>query len=281
MNVKVVTDSTCDLPASIIAQYDIAVIPVYINMDGQSHLDGLDLTREEFYRRLPDLKTPATTSAPGPGAFAETYERLVAGGATGIISIHISPTLSNVLNAATLAAETIKTVPVVAFDGRQISLGTGFLVMAAARAAVEGRSLAEIVALLSEYVKRVYVVAALDTVEFLRRSGRMSGFQSGVASLLKIKPVLKMHDGVATSEKVRTSGRALNRLIETIAGLGPLDQLALVHTRAAEGAMALWEQTKQLFPHIANPISVDVTPVLGAHLGPGVVGFACVTAGSE
>lgn len=167
------------------------------------------------------------------------------------------------------------------FDGGQVSIGIGFAVLAAAKAVAQGRSMGEILAMLQDYGQRLHVFVALDTVEFLRRSGRMSGFQSSVATILKIKPLLKMHDGVATSEKVRTTKRALARLVELVTELGPLEQIVLVHTRAAENAAALWEQAMDQIPGVEPPLSVDVTPVLGAHLGPGVVGFACVTVGTR
>jgi DegV family protein with EDD domain len=285
MSIRIVTDSTCDLPDPVVAEHGITVVPLYINMDGESYLDGVDMSRDEFYTRLPDTNMPATTSAPGPGTFVDIYERLADEGATGIISIHISPTLSNVLNAATLAAEATAAVPVTVFDGGQVSIGTGFAVLAAAKAAAEGRSMTEILTLLQGYVKRLHVFAALDTVEFLRRSGRMSGFQSSVANILKIKPLLKMNDGVATSEKIRARKRAVARLIDLVAELGPLEELVLVHTRASDKVAELWEQAKEQLPgletSVPEPFMVDVTPVLGAHLGPGVVGFACVTAGAE
>lgn len=281
MPIKIVTDSTCDLPTDVVAEHGITVMPLYINMDGESFLDGVDLSRNEFYSRLPSLKMPATTSAPGPGTFVETYERLADEGATEILSIHISPTLSNVLNAATLAAEATMSVPVTVFDGGQVSIGTGFAVLAAAEAAVAGQTMDEIVAMLGELGKRLYVFAALETVEYLRRSGRMSGFQSSVANILNIKPLLKMNGGVAASERIRSRKRALARLIALASELGSLEELVLVHTRASEAAAALWEQAKEQFPNIKSPIAVDVTPVLGAHLGPGVVGFACVAAGTQ
>jgi DegV family protein with EDD domain len=278
MTIRIVTDSTCDLPESVVQEYQITVIPLYINVGDQSYLDGVDLSRREFYTRLPSFPVPPTTAVPGLDTFANTYRDLAAKGATEILSLHISPTLSGMLEVAQAAAREVEEVPVTVLDSRQLSLGLGFAVLAAAQAAAEGRSMADILALLEDQIPRTYVFAALDTMEYLRRSGRVSHLVANIGNLLRIKPLLKMNNGVASSERVRTQKRAYQRLIQLVRDLGPLEQLALVHTNAADKAEALRVQAKQLFAHIAHPLSVDVTPVLGVHLGPGVVGFACVAA---
>ena len=278
MTIRVVTDSTCDLPQEMVTRYGITVVPLYVNVGKQSYLDGVELTRREFYERLPDFQTPPTTSAPGPEQFRQVYERLVVEGATEILSIHISISLSAVLNSARQAAQEIKAVPVTVFDSTQLSLGTGFLVLSAAKAAADGHSMAEIVTRLEEQASRTHVFAALDTLEFLRRSGRVNGFQAGVGSLLSIKPLLKMHEGDPTSERVRTRKRAWQRVTDLVNDLGPLEQLALVHTNAPEAAEGLRQRARHLFPEDQAPLSVDVTPVIGAHICPGAVGFACVAA---
>lgn len=280
MTIRIVTDSTCDLPPSEIARHQITVVPLYINMDDESYLDGIDISRQEFYERLPSCTIVPKTAVPGTEIFLRTYQQLVAEGATQILSIHISPTLSAVIDMAQMAAEQVE-VPVTVIDSRQLSLGVGFTVLRAAEAAEAGHSIDEIVALLEDQIPRTLVVAALETLEFLRRSGRVNGLVSGIGNLLSVKPLLKMHDGVATSERVRTERRAFQRVIELASEMRPLEHLALVHTNAAEKAEALWQQAKHLFPDIAKPLSVDVTPVLGAHIGPGAVGFACVAAPVE
>jgi DegV family protein with EDD domain len=278
MTIRIVTDSTCDLPESIVDEYGITVIPLYINVGGQSYLDGVDLSRGEFYTRLPSFPVPPTTAVPGHETFARTYRDLAAKGATKILSLHISPTLSGMLDVARTAAREVTEVPVTVLDSRQSSLGLGFAVLVAARAAAEGRSMADILALLEDQIPRTYVFAALDTMEYLRRSGRVNDLVANIGDLLKIKPLLKMNDGVASSERVRTQRRAYQRLIQLVHDLGSVEQLALVHTNAADRAEALWDQARHLFAHIKDPLSVDVTPVLGVHLGPGAVGFACVVA---
>jgi DegV family protein with EDD domain len=277
MTIKIVTDSTCDLPEAVVTKHGITVVPLYINFGDQSYLDGVELSRQEFYERLPDYESP-TTAAPGPEVFRRTYERLADEGATGVLSIHISISLSAVVDVARLAAKETDAVPVTVFDSGQLSLGTGFLVLTAAKAVAGGRSMDEIITLLEEQISRTHVFAALDTLEFLRRSGRMSRVMAGLGTALQIKPLLKMYDGNPTAERVRTRKRAIERLISLLSDLVPLEQVALVHTHAPDRAQDLRQRVQHLFPEGKVPFSVEVTSVIGAHIGPGAVGFACVTA---
>ena len=277
MAIRIVTDSTCDLPGAIVAEYGMTVVPLYINFGDQSYLDGVELSRQEFYERLPDCETPPTTAAPGPEVFRQTYERLADEGATEVLSIHVSISLSAIMDVARLGAKETDAVPVTVLDSRQLSLGTGFLVLTAAKAAAEGRSMDEIIALLEEQISRTHVFAALDTLEFLRRSGRMNRVMAGLGTALQIKPLLRMYDGNPSAERVRTRERATKRLISLLSDLVPLEQVALVHTHAADRAEDLRQRAQHLLPEGETP-SVDITPVIGAHIGPGAVGFACVTA---
>ena len=277
MSIRIVTDSTCDLPEATTNEYGITVVPLYVNIGSQSYLDGVDLSREEFYERLPDYDPPPTTAAPGPQRFRQIYEGLAANGATEILSIHISVSLSAVVDSARSGAQETKAVPVTVLDSRQLSLGTGFLVVAAAKAAAEGCSMAEIIASLEALTLRTHVFAALDTLEFLRRSGRMNGTVAGLGNLLQIKPLLKMHDGDPTAERVRTSNGAANRLISLLSDLAPLEQVAVVHSHAPDKAESLRQRARHLLLEGEVPC-VNLTPVIGAHIGPGAVGFACITA---
>ena len=160
------------------------------------------------------------TSVPGPGTFIETFDKLAAEGATEILAIHIAGSLSAMVNSARLAAEEWDKLPVTVFDSGNLTLGTGLQVLAAARAAAEGRTMDEIVALLEDLASRTYCFAALDTVEFLRRSGRLTRFQSSLASVLQIKPLLKMNNGEFDMERVRTRKAALARVIELLERTG-------------------------------------------------------------
>jgi len=277
MTIGIVTDSTNDLPAEITAKHNISVIPMYINIGEEGYQDGVDISRREFYERLPQSDPFPTTAAPGVDKFKTVYTQLMEGGADEIISIHVSASLSAVMDVAQTAAEQTERIPVTVYDSGQLSLGTGFQVLAAAQAVASGLTMEEILSLIEIQGSRTHVFAALDTLEFLKRSGRMNAFMAGLGSVLKIKPILTMHNGTPGAERVRTKARSINRLIELVSDLGQLEELALVHTNSPNEAEALWQKAKHLFPHQENPLSVDVTPVLGAHLGPGAIGFTCTT----
>jgi len=281
VSIRIVTDSTCDLPEEIIAEYGITVVPLYINFGGDGYLDGVEITRQEFYERLVDCDPLPTTATPGVDTFRNVYDQLAEQGATQVLSIHISISLSATVDVARTAARETSTVPVTVFDSQQLSLGTGFLVLTAAKAAAQGVPMDEIIVMLKEQTSRTYVVAALDTLEFLQRSGRMNAVVASLGGMLQIKPLLIMHSGEPTAERVRTRERALKRVIQIVRDLGPLEKLALVHTNAPQEALDLYERAKHIFPDQVDPMSVDVTPVLGTNIGPGVVGFACITAKSD
>ncbi len=279
MTVGIVTDSTCDLPAETIARYGIHVVPLYINVGNQSYLDGIDLRREEFYDRLPTFLAHPTTAVPSIERFRAAYNTLADEGASEIISIHISQALSGVVDVARTAARETTFAPVTVVDSRQLSLGTGFLVETAARMAAGGSSAAEILPELETQTRRTRVFAALDTLEFLKRSGRMNKYMAGFATLLQVKPIMTMHNGKPGAERVRTRKRALKRLVELLAAVGPLERIAMVHTHALPERV---EELRLLAAHLLPPGKIqteDITPLIGAHIGPGAVGFAAVGAG--
>jgi DegV family protein with EDD domain len=278
MTIKIVTDSTCDLPPNVIEKYDITVVPAYINFSDGSYLDGVDITRKEFYEKLPNYETPPTTSAPAIGTFAKAYQKLLANGASHIISIHISSALSGIYNVAVLAAESMENLVVKTFDPGNLSLGTGLVVEAAAKMAEAGKSIEEILSKLKEIAERTYTFAALDTLKFLQRSGRISRLKAGFGSLLQIKPILRMNAGKVSMDAARTSKGAFNHLLATLKSLGPLESIALVHTNAPERAEQLREQAKSIIDKVIDAYSMEVTPVIGSHIGPGAVGFVIVTA---
>lgn len=281
MTIKIVSDSTCDLPDGIVSQYGITIVPLYINIGDRGYLDGVEISRQEFYEGLADYDSHPTTATPGIDAFRKVYDRLAEEGASQVLSIHVSISLSATVDVARAAAQETSSAPVTVFDSQQLSLGTGFLVLEAAKAAAEGRSMEEIIALLEEQTSRTYVFAALDTLEFLKRSGRMNTIVARLGGMLQIKPLLKMHAGEPTSERVRTRQRATQRLIQLVTDLGAIEKMALVHTNAPEAAQELYIKARHLFPSEDAPLSVDVTPVLGANIGPGVIGFTCIAAGKS
>lgn len=275
MPVRIVTDSTCDLPAETITRYDIRVIPLYINVGAQGFLDGIDITREEFYTKLPTFPEHPTTAVPSLQKFCAIYDALAEEGATEVLSIHISGALSAVLDVARIAAQETTSVPVTVFDSRQLSLGMGFLVETAAKLASAGSTVAEILETLNLQVKRSHVFAVIDTLEFLKRSGRMNRFIANIGTLLQIKPILTMYDGKPGTERVRTRERATKRLMEMLREVGKIERIAIVHTNAPARVAELRTWVASLLSNDEIMVT-DITPVIGAHIGPGAFGFAVV-----
>lgn len=276
MSIRIVTDSTCDLPAEVIAKYGISVVPLYINIGKQGYLDGVDISREQFYKNLPTYPVHPTTAAPSPLKFHSVYDSLADEGATQVLSIHISSALSAVIDAARIAAQETKSIPVTVFDSRQLSLGTGFLVEIAAQLAAQGCTMGEIVNALNDQIKRSHVFAALDTLEFLKRSGRMNGTVAAMGTLLQLKPIVTMYDGKPGAERVRTRDRAMQRLLEMLHDVGEIERIAIVHTHSPERVAQLRAQADHLLSE-SDILSMDITPVIGAHIGPGALGFAIVS----
>ena len=276
MNVCIVTDSTCDLNQEIVSQHSITVISQTINVGDKSFLDGVDLTRSEFYTQLPNFTPHPKTAAPGPEIFRQAFERLADEGAQAILSIHISETLSATVNSARIAAEQFKRIPVTVLDSSQLSLGLGFIVERAAQLAGLGKEAQEIISALNNLMKRTYVFASLKTLEYLRRSGRMSFALAKFGEILQLKPLLHMNMGKATAHRTRTQKRATALLLEWLAEYAPYEKLAILHAGVQEEAEALYQQARSYFPQ-SEVLVTQITPVLGAHLGIGALGFACIS----
>ena len=276
MPVRIVTDSTCDLPEETVARYGIHVVPLYINIGKQGFLDGINITREEFYNKLPSFPVHPTTAVPSIERFRAAYQAFADEGASDVLSIHISSSLSAVLDVARLAAQETHSIPVTVFDSKQLSLGTGFLAETAGKMAAEGRPIDEIQPALHDQIRRTHVFAVLDTLEYLQRSGRMNRYLAGFATLLQVKPILKMYNGMPGTERVRTREHAMKRLVEMLTKIGPLEKIAIVHTHASlERLGELRVLATPLLPS-GDILTRDITPLIGAHIGPGAMGFAAV-----
>jgi DegV family protein with EDD domain len=275
MTLRIVTDSSADIPAGQASALGISVLPLFIHVGSQSYRDDVDLSRAEFYRRLPEFTPAPKTAAPGPEVLQAMYERLVDEGATEILSMHVSARLSSMLDTAWLAARAVHRVEVTVFDAGQLSLGTGFAVLAAARAAASGRTLAQVIRIMEDQLARTYVFAALDTFTYLRRSGRVNAVIAALGGMLQIKPLMKLHAGIPSAERVRTQAGAVQRLVRLLKEQIPLEQVAIVHSGAPDRAAALLDQVRDLLPEGEVPV-VELSPVIGVHTGPGVVGFVCV-----
>lgn len=274
MTTAIVTDSTSDIPPELLRKYEIFQIPVDLTLDGQTYLDGFDLSRNDFYKRLPSLQRLPTTASPSAGRFQELYRSIFEQGYTEIISIHASSKLSGIFNAARLAAEEFPLL-IQVIDSQQLSLGLGFQVLAAAACARHGDPVAGILQEIDSVRKRVRVFAMLDTFDYIQRSGRVSWAKARLGSLLQIKPVLELRGGdVLNQGVVRTRGKGIMHLGSTLKELGALANLAVLHTNAEEDGKHFITQHSP--PGIAAPLLVNVTTIIGTHVGPNGLGFAAV-----
>ncbi len=272
--VRIVTDSTADLPPALLARYNIDVVPAVVVVNGQEHLDGAGLSREAFYRQLPTMSPLPTTAAPSVGMFEAAYAQALEK-AEAVVAVHCASSLSSIYQHACLAAEKFAgRVHVV--DSGQLTLGIGFQALAAAEAAARGGDVAEALAAVEAIRTRVRLIAMLDTLEFLRRSGRVSWAKARLGSLLRIKPFLEVRHGeVLSLPAVRTRRKGLAHLAEHLRALGPLDYLAVLHTGAEDDARALLAAADTSALRL-QPLVVFVTTVIGTHVGPNGVGFVAV-----
>jgi DegV family protein with EDD domain len=281
MSVRIVTDSTCDLPVDVIEQYGITVVPIYVNLENKSYQDGVNLDRQGFYQQLESSKTFPSTASPSTESFVTVFSDLAKKGADAILSIHLASTISGVYNVAMLASQSVKQGLVRTIDAGQISLGTGFIVAAAAKMAKAGKSLSEIIAAIQELANRTYTFAIVDNLKYLQHSGRVSQFKALLGSLLQVKPLLRFYQGIPTVKILRTSKSAVEQLLASVKSLGKLEALNVLHINALDKALALQETALNQFPELANSKIIDVSPAIGTHIGPGTVGFAAVAAAPE
>ncbi|MCK5429330.1 MAG: DegV family protein [Anaerolineales bacterium] len=269
----IVTDSTADIPKELATQYQIHIVPNIVVIDGQSLEDGKDLSRREFYDNLPLMKTNPTTSTSSPGVYQQLYGDILKRGADQIVSIHASSQLSGIFNAASLGAQAFGD-QVKVIDSENLSLGLGFQVLAAAQAALT-QPLDGILSVVKDVRSRARLVAMLDTLEYVHRSGRVSWARAQIGALLRIKPFLEIKDGVVLSiGKARTRKNGIQRLRKMLLDLGPLEQLAILHSNAEADARELLTDMTPRVP--TRPLLVYVTTVIGTHVGPNGLGFVAI-----
>ena len=280
MNIALVTDSTADLPVDIAGQYQIHIVPNLVIIDGQTLADGKDISRDEFYRRLPEMKTPPTTGTASSGAYQQLYLDLLENGADHVVSIHASSQLSGIFNAAHTAAQEFPE-RVHVQDSQNVSMGLGFQVLAAAEAIARQATLSEVLSVVALIRSRVRLIAMLDTLEYVRRSGRVSWARARIGGLLQVKPFIEVREGgrVNSLGEARTRGRGIARLKELLLGLGDLERLAILHTNAEADARQFLYDLKIRLP--VEPLIVNVTTVIGTHVGPNGLGFATVVKHGE
>jgi DegV family protein with EDD domain len=274
MGVAVVTDSTACLPASTLADRAIAVVPLRVTMGNRTAVDGVNVSSVDVARALRS-KVNVSTSRPAPAEFAAKYQELLDAGASNVVSVHLSAALSGTWESAVLAAQDFPHGVVRVVDSRSTAMGLGFAVLAAADRAAAGGSAAEVQGAATAAVDGTSTLFYVDTLEYLRRGGRIGTAAALFGTTLSVKPLLQLIEGqIVGLEKVRTSAKALARLVELTvraAGGRPVD-LAVHHVAALDRATMVEAQLRSQLPKLADSQISELGPVIGAHLGPGVVG---------
>lgn len=279
MKLAIVTDSTSDISPQEAEEYNISIVPAILIVDGREYEDGTGMSRESFYKQLSSLNPPPTTATPSIGMFSQAYQDLLNQNYDHIISIHAAASLSALCDTAKTAAHNFGDMISVVNSG-QLSMGLGFQVLAAAQAVAKNtidKNLQPIFDVIDSVRRRVRLMAMLDTMEQLRRSGRVSWMQASLGAIIKLKLFIELKDGtVARLGEARTRKKALQRFADMLKNLGPLEQLSILHTDAYEDAHALAE--KFPLPSSELPTIRDVTTIIGTHVGVKGVGFAAVMA---
>lgn len=276
MTIRVVTDSTADLPPELAQRFGIEVVPLYVHFGEQTRKDGVDIGPDEFYQRLVQSPQLPTTSAPSPGVFQELYSRLLAE-AEGIISIHISSKLSATHNSALLAKDQVKG-RIEVIDSFNCSMGLGLLALTAAQKARQKMPLEEIAQEVRELVPRTYLFGLVDTMDYLVKGGRLGKARAFMGSLLNIKPLLIVKDGEAHSlENVRTRPRAIERLCQIAGSFRSIQAMAVLSSTTPQEAEGL---AQRLAAHYKGEIHLArFGPVMGTYVGPGALGLAVLGEG--
>ncbi|MBW7959316.1 MAG: DegV family protein [Candidatus Promineofilum sp.] len=273
--VAIITDSTANLPPEIIEEHQIYVIPQILNWEGRSLLDQIDITTAQFYERLPLSKDLPKTSQPAPGQFTEHFMK-VAEGADSIVAIFVSELLSGTIQSAHLGAEAMGDYPIEIVDSRSASLGLGLLAVAAARYAAAGHDYREVAEYVRGLVPRMHVLFVVDTLEYLHKGGRIGGAKRLVGSMLSIKPVLHLENGqIEPLASIRTKKKAVQHMMDivlkTMKGKKHI-HAGVVHASAIGEAQAIADHIRAEV-NVEELIVTELTPVIGANVGPGVVGM--------
>ncbi len=276
MAVKIVTDSTCDFTPRMAQELGVTIVPLHVIFGDVSYREGIDITAEEFYEMLVKSRQLPTTSAPSVGDFQEVYERLLEE-TDSIVSIHLSGKLSATVRIAQAAADSInKPGRIAVVDSQSISLGMGFAIMEAAAAARAGASLEEVKAAAESVPGRLSIQFMVDTLEYLRRGGRIGRARAYLGTMLRIKPILSMREGeLYPVERVRTRVQGVERIIQAAVRHQNVTMAAVGHSTTPDEAELIRERLAMAFPH-AQVFATRFGPVLGTHGGPGIVGVGVV-----
>ena len=273
MTVRIVTDSSADLPAELVQQHQITVLPCYVVVDDQTLKDGVDIQADDFYRRLQAGGPTPTTAQPTVADFQAVYQDLTSQG-DQVVSIHVSGKLSGTLNSAEQAKGSLYGEAVEIIDSRLAAMPLGLVVLEAAALAAEGGSHQEVAEKVRQGLNLHHGLFALDTLEFLQKGGRIGKAQAFLGSVLKVKPILRLHEGEAHPvERPRNRERALHRLVELVKELGPVRRMAVIHSTDAERMAVLKQELTGLLP-ADQIIEARFGSTLGTYIGPDALGVA-------
>ena len=275
--IRIATDSTCDLPPGFFEQYDITVVPINIQFGTETYEDGVTIDRETFVRKIDEMGILPTTAQPSAWQFEQYYQKLVDEGATDIISMHVTSKLSGTYQSAMMAKEVLQDrVRVHPFDSASGSVALGFMCMEASRMVRAGKNVDEILARMTEIRDGGCLTLTLKDLRYAQMSGRTGKLQSSLASLLSIKPIVLLEDGLLdVVEKVRTQGKAIDRLLEILAervGTSEPVNLAVIHALAPEQGQELLRKAQSMF-NCQEAFLADLTSSLVVHFGPGTLGL--------
>ena len=282
MSIAVVTDSVSDLPADLVEKHGITVVALNVHIEDETYLDGVTISGDEMYARLPDSKVFPTTSAPSVGTFVETYEKL-AETHDEIISLHISSKLSLTHNSAVNAVSEMgsSSTRIEVIDTHTASMAMGWATVLVAEAVAGGASMDDAVALAKGASERSVFIGMVDTLKFLVRGGRIGKAQGFVGSLLRVRPILTMRDGEAHPlERARTRSKGIARIKAMVDEYAPLDKLAILYTTDIDDAREIAEEVGKFDPSGVATIA-QLGPVVGNYLGPGTLGLGLVRAESS
>ncbi|HZU71500.1 MAG TPA: DegV family protein [Acidimicrobiales bacterium] len=270
--IRVVTDSACDLPDDLLAELDIEMVPLSIRFGSEELVDRRDLTPAQFWARCTASPVLPETAAPSPGAFQQAFLRAAEAGASGVVCATLSSALSATWQAATNAAEAVASdIAVRVIDTQSLTLGEGIMVLSAARAAASGKSLDDVAGIVEDLMPRTEVFGALDTLEYLKRGGRIGSAQALLGSMLSIKPIIQIAAGKVEAEsRQRTRARALEYLVDKVRRAGEVENLAVMNG-AAKDIDQFLDMVAAVYPRDRIVVG-DLGAVIGTHAGPGTVG---------